>query len=426
MIQGRTGLAVLWLRIGITFAIGGSLLLYGGLEQHGALAFIGGLALGYACYGLRIAITPLRGIRVSRTLLRSDDMPYAAELRWHTELMLDKGSRALIQLEDQWRVAGREEGVVVSVRLCCPARGQTASFTQSIEEPSRGRYTLESWKVTVSDLWGWFKKSHVQWAAGADSLQSFVLPSRSQWGRPAAWNHDGAEFTSEGSPSERRSEAAGFLTSELRSYQWGDTHRRIDWRYYARRRELAVRTTCKDERPAFILFVDDRLPLEEDAIEPLERLLAAAAYECFRAYRAGAAVKLLFAGSTVISQGNKAIAERIVCFSKAHEQSLQARLRDAGIHAANPMNRQTMASVQQLKGSEVHVLSYKAIEQSAQDLPDWLSEARIKEWRALPYPAPSKMAAHADGNRKDKNENRSRGQEPQGGGVHAASFDIKA
>lgn len=381
----RLGMSTLLIRIVFTVAIGSSLFVYGGLERHAALAFIGGLALGYASYGIRIAMMPLQGMRTTREIIADNYGPFYSQLRWQTNLTMRKCSSVMIRLEESWRIEGSTDGIASSIRVCWPGLKRKASCIHGLEFPTRGRYTLESIEMTVGDLWGWFQKSITQSVTGKDKLQAYVLPSTAYWDDASMWSQQGMSITTVGSPSETRGSVSGLLSSELRPYQLGDSHRSIHWRYYAKHRELAVRARSIEEQPESTFVIDDLSIVNGKDAEQLERLLDRAAYECCSAWRAEREVRLLFISSEVLSQGQRGIAERIVLFSEFSEQRLQAE----ALKKSSCSNGKGLALAPQVKGSEVTVLSSRDKAWHINDLPGWLHEVRIKDWRTIAPVSPS-------------------------------------
>ncbi|MBD8500837.1 DUF58 domain-containing protein [Paenibacillus arenosi] len=298
-----TDLGAAWLRPTAAGLLALVLLAWGIAERHGALSFMGSALLGYWLFAAWSCLTaPLRLIRTATTRCGHKIGPVETELVWTTTIhSRSRLPRMWLQVTEVW-LRVDEQGEVLEqlscTRMLYPGSQRRLICKMSLPAVTLGMYRHGGTHIVTGDLLGWWRRGrfiqpleqalvlqHCQHADAAlqphavghkaiDPSHAIVVPSAVRW-----INDDGlqqllmqmlrAETMSKGADGTeaymesidnlkpRHTSQAMIASMELRPYQKGDAWRSIQWRNYAKNRQLVVRPhQAMDETEMIILFDD--------------------------------------------------------------------------------------------------------------------------------------------------------------------------
>ncbi|WP_028594751.1 DUF58 domain-containing protein [Paenibacillus assamensis] len=303
-----TDLGAAWLRPTVAGLLALVLLAWGIAERHGALSFMGSALLGYWLFAAWSCLTaPLRHIRTVTTRCGHKIGPVETELVWTTTIhSRSRLPRIWLQVTEVW-LRVDEQGEVLE-QLSCTRMLYLGSQRRLICKMSLPAVTLGMYRhggthIVTGDLLGWWRRGrfiqpleqalviqrsqhadaalqpHTIGQKAIDPSHAIVVPSAVQW-----VNDDGlqqplmqmlrAEAMTKGAVGtevytesvdnlkQRHTSQVVMASTELRPYQKGDAWRSIQWRNYAKNRQLVVRPQQAMDETEMIVLFDDRLVRE--------------------------------------------------------------------------------------------------------------------------------------------------------------------
>ncbi|TVX88391.1 DUF58 domain-containing protein [Paenibacillus agilis] len=298
-------LGAAWLRPTAAGLLALFLLAWGVAERHGALSFMGAALLGYWLFAACSCLTaPLRHIQAATTRCGRKIGPVETELVWTTTITSrSRLPRIWLQVTEVW-LRVDEQGEVLDqlscTRMLYPGSQRRLSCKMSLPAGTMGIYHHGGTYIVTADLLGWWRRGRLippidqeeqiltkqhadselelhavgQKPIDIERSYAIVVPSAAQWD-----STDGlqqllmqmlrAEEASKGvfdteaynesvDKLRQRNASQGMMASmELRPYQKGDAWRSIQWRNYAKSRQLVVRPHQAMEVSDMIILFDD-------------------------------------------------------------------------------------------------------------------------------------------------------------------------
>ncbi|MCR8846539.1 DUF58 domain-containing protein [Paenibacillus sp. SC116] len=276
-----TDLGAEWLRPTAAGLLALVLLIWGIAERHGALSFMGAALLGYWLFAACSCLTaPLRHIQAATTRCGRKIGPVETELVWTTTITSrSRLPRIWLQVTEVW-LRVDEQGEVLdqlsSTRMLYPGSQRRLTCKMSLPAVTLGIYRHGGTHIATGDLLGWWRRgrlippseqvSDIQLRKHSDSTSephavgqktieishAIVVPSAAQWD-----SNDGLQQLLVQMLRQRNPSQGMMVSMELRPYQKGDAWRSIQWRNYAKSRQLVVRPHQAEEENDMIILFDD-------------------------------------------------------------------------------------------------------------------------------------------------------------------------